>query len=73
MYWGQVWVVDAVVQTGQGLYTVFCVGQDAYRDKLRRRFQDKPDLAAELREVARSTSQAVSERRRRRKYHNYQP
>jgi hypothetical protein len=72
-YWGQVWVVDEVLQSGRDTYTVFCVGRSEYLDGLRHRSGGKPDLAAELLELARRTSETVTERRRRWKYRNSQP
>jgi hypothetical protein len=72
-YWGQVWVVDEVLQSGRDTYTVFCVGRREYVDRLRHRSGGKPDLAAELIELARHTSETVTERRRRWKYRNSQP
>jgi hypothetical protein len=72
-YRAQVWVVDEVVQSGRNTYTVFCVGRSEYLDKLRHRAEGKPDLAAELVELARRTGATVTERRRRRKYRHHQP
>ena len=72
-YWGRVWVVDEVLQSGRNAYTVFCVGRDRYLDNLRNPRGFLPDLDAELLELARHTSASVSERRRRRKYRNYLP
>jgi hypothetical protein len=72
-YWGQVWVVDEVLQSGRDTYTVFCVTRREYLDHLRHRASGKPDLASELLELARHASETVTERRRRWKYRNSQP
>ena len=73
LYAGRVWVVDEVLQSGRDIYTVSCVGRAEYNDKRRQGSPDTLDLAAELLEVARRTSRAVSEQRRRRRYRNYIP
>ena len=65
-------MVQEVLQSGVDTYTVFCVRRDEYVENLRRRSGGKPDLAAELLELARHTSEAVKERRRRWKNRNYQ-
>lgn len=66
---GTVWVVDEVLQSGRETYTVFCVGRGDHR----RRSAGTTDLATELLEAARSASEAVSARRRRRRYRHYLP
>lgn len=71
-FWGQRWVVEEVLQSGVDTYTVFCVGRDEYVDHLRHRSLGERDLAAELLELARRSSEAVTERRRRRKNRNFQ-
>ena len=63
-----VWVVDEVLQSGRETYTVFCVGRGD-----RRHSAGTTDLATELLEAARSASEAVSARRRRRRYRHYLP
>ncbi len=73
LYWGQVWVVDEVLQSGRDMYTVFCVGRDDYRDKLRHGSHGEPGLATDLLEVVRRTAETASELRRRRKMRHYQP
>ena len=73
VYWGRVWIVDEVLQSGRNSYTVFCVGRSAYLDKLRHGSEHRPDLSTELLELARHTSETVSERRRRWKYRNHPP
>jgi hypothetical protein len=72
-YWGQTWVVDEVLQSGRDTYTVFCVGQSRYLDKLRNRPGLQPDLASELLEAARRTRETVAQGRRRWKYRRYIP
>lgn len=71
-YFGRVWVVDEVLQSGRDTYTVFCVGRREYVDKLRHGSDRKPDLATELLELARHTTATVSEQRRRWKYRHHQ-
>ena len=71
-YWGHVWVVDEVLQSGRNTYTVFCVGRSEYLDGLRERSGGKPDLASELLELARHTGETVTERRRRWKHRKFQ-
>jgi hypothetical protein len=65
---GSRWVVDEVLQSGRETYTVHCVARRAYAKGLRERAADERDLAAELLEVARHTSESVTERRHRRRY-----
>lgn len=60
---GRTWIVDEVLQSGRETYTVYCVSR---RDR-------EGDLAAELLEAARRAREAVSERRRKRKYRSYLP
>lgn len=72
-HWGQVSVVDEVLQSGRNTYTVFCVGRSEYLDNLRHRSEGTRDLAAELLELARHTSETVGEQRRRWKYRHHQP
>lgn len=66
---GTVWVVDEVLQSGRETYTVFCVDR---RDE-RRRSDGTTDLATQLLEAARNTTEAVTERRRRRRFRHYLP
>jgi hypothetical protein len=70
--WSQVWVVAEVLQSGRDTYTVFCVGRREHLDRLRHRSSGKPDLAAELLELARHTTETVTKQRRRWKYRNSQ-
>ena len=70
---GSVWVVDGVLQSGRETYTVFCVDPRDYSDALRRRSDGASDLAAELMEAARRTSEAVTERSHRRRFRDYKP
>jgi hypothetical protein len=71
-YFGKVWVVDEVLRSGRDTYTVFLVDRSEYLDHLRHG-SGKPDLAAELLELARHTSTTISERRRGWKHRNHQP
>jgi hypothetical protein len=71
--WAQIWIVDKVLRSGRNTYTVFCVGRDQYLDNLRNPRGFLPDLDAELLELARHAKEAVTERRRRRKYRGYLP
>jgi hypothetical protein len=71
-FWGRVWVVDEVLQSGADTYTVFCVGREEYVENLRHGSGGTPDLAAQLLELTRHTSETVRERRRRWKNRNYQ-
>ena len=66
---GTVWVVDEVLQSGRETYTVFCVDR---RDECRRSDRTT-DLATQLLEAARNTTEAVTERRRRRRFRHYLP
>lgn len=70
---GPRWVVDVVLQSGRDTYTIVCVGRREYLDALRHRSDRPPDLAAELLEAARRTSEFVAERNRRRRFRNYLP
>jgi hypothetical protein len=72
-YWGRMWIVDEVLQSGNDTYTVTCVGRAEYLDKLRNGPGFKPNLAAELLELARRTRDTVTEQRRTRKYRHYVP
>jgi hypothetical protein len=74
-YWGQTWIVDAVMPSGRDTYTVECVGHDEYMNSLRLRAgaDHRLDLQTELLELARRTNEAVSEFQRRRKCRHYQP
>jgi hypothetical protein len=63
--WAKAWVVEEVLQSGRFTHTVFCVGRDEYLDQLRGGPRREPDLVAELVELARHTTEEVSERRRR--------
>lgn len=72
-HWSNAWVVDEVLQSGRATYTVFCVARTEYLDRLRHGSESKPDLATELLELARRTSETVSERRRRWKNRRYRP
>ena len=67
---GRVWVVDEVLQSGRETYTVYCVARRVYAERLRYR---EGDLAAELLEAARHTSEAVTTRRHRRRYRPFRP
>ena len=71
-HFGRVWVVDEVLQSGRAVYTVFCVTRADYLDKLRHGTSQRPDLAAELLELARHAGATVSEQRRRWKHRNEQ-
>jgi len=71
-YLGHRWIVDEVLQSGRDTYTVFLVGRSEYLQHLRDRSQGKPDLAAQLLELARHTSAKVTEQRRRRKHRHHQ-
>src|SRR5688572_10230171 len=66
-------IVDEVLQSGRETYTVHCVARRAYVKKLRDRAADERDLAAELLEAARHTSEGVTERRHRRRYRPFRP
>jgi hypothetical protein len=70
-YFGRVWVVEEVLQSGRDTYTVFLVGRDEYLEHLRRSSL-YPDLGEELLELARRAAATVKEQRRRRKYRDYQ-
>ncbi|HJR94522.1 MAG TPA: hypothetical protein VJ807_03745 [Gaiellaceae bacterium] len=72
-YWGRTWVVGEVLRSGRDTYTVYCVGRDQYMNHVRSGSNPKPDLQTELLEVARRTSEAVSEQRRRWKNRHYMP
>ena len=72
-YWGRVWVVDEVMQSGAMTYIVFCVGWSQYRDNLRYRAGGELDMADKLLDLARLTRETVAEGRRRRKYRDYMP
>jgi hypothetical protein len=72
LYFGKVWVVSEVLQSGRDTYTVFLTSRSEYLDHLRRK-SDKTDLSFELLEFARQTAASVSERRRRWKYRDYEP
>jgi hypothetical protein len=63
--YGRIWVVDEVLQSGRDTFTVHLVSRNEF---LERRQDRKPDLAADLLELARHTSATVSERRHRWKY-----
>ena len=65
---GSLWVVDEVLQSGRETYTVHCVARRAYVEHLRDRAADDRNLAAELLEAARHTSEGVTERRHRKRY-----
>jgi len=64
-------VADEVLQSGSGVYTVFLVDRHEYVRNLRERSES--DLSAELLELARRASAAVTEARRRRRYRDYLP
>jgi hypothetical protein len=66
-YFGKVWVVDEVLQSGRDTYTVFLVGRDEYLARLRGSTL-YPDLGEELLEVARHAAAIAKEQRRRWKY-----
>jgi len=66
-------VVDDVVQSGRNTYTVSCVERREYLHNLRHGSDSKPDLSAELLELARRASGTVIENWRRRKYRHYIP
>ena len=70
---GAVWVVDVVLQSGRETYTVFCVDPREYSGARRRRPDGASDLAAELLEAARRTSETVTERSHRRRLRDYKP
>jgi hypothetical protein len=70
---GAVWIVDEVLQSGRETYTVHCLARRAYVRKLRDRATGDRDLAAELLEAARHTSEGVTERRHRRRYRPFRP
>jgi hypothetical protein len=70
---GRLWVVEEVLQSGRDMYTVFLVGRSEYLRHLHNRSRGRPDLAAELLELARHTGATVTEQRRRRKYRHYLP
>lgn len=70
---GSVWVVDDVLQSGRETYSVFCVPRREYADALRNRSGGGRDLAAELLEAARHTSEATTERRHRRRFRLFRP
>ena len=72
-YSGRTWVVDEVLQSGRDMYTVFCVGRAEYMDKRRQASGARSDLPTELLELARRTSDAASEGRRRWKNRGYEP
>jgi hypothetical protein len=72
-YWGHLWVVDDVVQSGRNTYTVSCVERREYVHNFRHGSDSKPDLSAELLELARRASGTVIENWRRRKYRHYIP
>lgn len=72
-YWGRTWVVDEVLQSGRDMHTVFCVGRAEYMDKRRHASGARSDLPTELLELARRTSETVSEGRRRWKNRDYNP
>ena len=59
------WVVDVVLQSGRETYTVFCVDP--------REYSASGDLAAELLEAARRSSETVTERSHRRRLRDYKP
>ena len=71
-YFGRVWVVDEVLQSGRDTYTVFLVARDEYVEHLRRG-SVYPDLGEELLELARHAAATVNEQRRRWKYRDYLP
>ena len=70
---GAVWVVDVVLQSGRETYTVFCVDPREYSGGRRRDPDGASDLAAELLEAARHTSETVTERSHRRRFRDYRP
>ena len=70
---GAVWIVDEVLQSGRKTYTVYCVARKAYVERLRGSGTGERDLGAELLEAARHASEAVSERRRRRRLRSFLP
>ena len=70
---GAVWVVDVVLQSGRETYTVFCVDPREYSGARRRRPGGASDMAAELLEAARRTSETVTERSHRRRFRDYMP
>lgn len=69
---GAVWVVDVVLQSGRQTYTVFCVDPREYGGA-HRRSDGASDLATELLEAARRTSETVTERSHRRRFRDYKP
>jgi hypothetical protein len=71
VYWGLTFVVDEVLKSGTDIYTVFLVDRRQYVRNFRQRSEG--DLAAELLELARRTTETVTETRRRRKYRDYIP
>ena len=70
---GRRWVVDEVLQSGRDTYTIVCVDRREQLDALRHRSDQQTDVAAELLEAARRTSEFVTERNRRRKFRRYVP
>jgi hypothetical protein len=70
---GAVWVVDMVLQSGRETYTVVCVDPREYSEARRRRPDGASDVAADLLEAARRTSETVTERSHRRRFRDYKP
>ena len=70
-YWGRSYVVNEVLQSGDGIYTVFLLDRHQYVRNLRERSEG--DVATELLELARHTKETVDKARRRRKYRHYTP
>jgi len=71
-YFGRVWVVDEVLQSGRVTYTVDLVARDVYVEHIRRG-SVYPDLGEELLELARHAVATVKEQRRRRKHRDHLP
>lgn len=66
--WGDVWLVEDVVQSGRATYTVRCVGKDDSR-----RIPNAPPLLARLGLLARRAVDAPAEARYRWRMRNYLP